>query len=81
MWTKTIEVIYQKTKCQVQVWFNDELEDKCVVAIQSMYCEWFLYEEVLFECRDAAYEFIKHYSKALGKDFVIRQAIDVIHNP
>lgn len=75
MWTKTVEINFQKQRVQVMVFLSDTTEDaNDVVTTQSMVNEFFLIEKVIFENRDAAYDYIKHYTAAMAKAFVNRTA-------
>lgn len=78
MWCNQITVKFKNHyPITVLVFLEDTDSDgKETVKIQSMVNEYYLAEYVTFESRDAAYEFIKHYPKALAKDFVLRQYTD-----
>ncbi len=74
MWTKTININYKNKLVPIQVWLSGETTDnKAEVSVQAMYNEYFILEEILFQSRDAAYDFIKHYSPERGKAFFIRE--------
>ena len=78
MWTKTITTKFKGFTCQIQVWLADTAENnKEVVRIQSMVNEYYLIEEILFESRDSAYDFIKHYPTSMAYAFLVRQAYSV----
>ena len=76
MWTKTVDVNFLKRKEQVQVWLSDSGDDGRteIVTIQSMINEFYLSEKIIFENRDAAYDFIKLYNTAMAKSFLNREA-------
>ena len=76
MWTKTIDVDFLKRKEQVQVWLSDTGDDGQteIVTIQSMINEFYLLEKIIFENRDAAYDFIKLFNTSLAKSFLNRAA-------
>lgn len=79
MWTKTVKIKYKGKYYPVQVWFSREGESGVVVvSVRSMYCEWFLAEEIIFQSRDAAYDFIKHYTTDMGKAFFIREGYNEV---
>lgn len=48
--------------------------DSEVVRVQSMLNEYYLMEDIRFENRDSAYDFIEHYPVSMAKAFVIREA-------
>jgi hypothetical protein len=77
MWSKTIEVSFKGEPYQVQIWLNDSNEHgQEAVRQQSMMNEFFLVEDVYFDGRDAAYDFIKNYPHSMAKAFLIRAAYD-----
>jgi transcription antitermination factor NusG len=74
MWTKTITTKFKKQTCQVQIWLDDsDDKGKEVVKIQSMFNEYYLVETILFNDRDSAYDFIKHYPKSMATAFLFRE--------
>ena len=69
MWTKTIKAKFKKNNCDVQIWFDGDYEkdmDKSLVKIQSMLNEYILYQEIVFDTRDEAYDFIKYYPVSMA---------------
>lgn len=75
MWTKTIEGKFQRKSYPVQVWLDSTDEnDKQVVKIQAMMNEYFLGEEIRFNDRDAACDFITHYPVEMANAFLLREA-------
>lgn len=75
MWTKTVKVKFKGIETDVQVWLADSTENaEEVVRVQSMVNEYFLIQEIKFTDRDDAYDFIKNYSPALAKSFLIKYA-------
>lgn len=78
MWTKTITTKFKGADAQVQIWLADTAENnKEVVKVQSMVNEYYLIEEILFEDRDSAYDFIKHYPTSMATAFLNRVAYSV----
>lgn len=81
MWTKTLKTNY-KGEHQVLLWYDEEYqegndENLKKVNIQSMVNEYFLNETIVFETRDAAYDFITNYPVLMAKAFVIREGYNV----
>lgn len=77
MWTKTITKKFKGVDTQVQIWLSDvNDEGKQIVKVQSMVNEYFLMEEILFEGRDKAHDFIKHYPVSMAVAFLQREAIN-----
>ena len=77
MWTKTLKAKFKKTNCDVQIWFDGDYEkdcDKSLVKIQSMLNEYILCQEIVFDTRDEAYDFIKYYPVSMANSFLIREA-------
>ena len=74
MWTKTLVTTFQGKAVPVQVWLNNTLDDKEEVRVQAMLNEFYLIESILFESRDAAYDFIANYPASMAKAFVLREA-------
>lgn len=73
-WTKTIKVTYKKIDYSIQVWLSDTNENnKEVVSVQTMANEYYLIEQIEFQSRDAAYDFIKNYPQKMGLAFLIRE--------
>lgn len=78
MWTKTIKTKHNNQLIDVQVWLDGVNEhDKPLVKIQTMVNEYFLLEEIVFENRDSAYDFIFHYPVSMAKAFVVREGYNV----
>lgn len=74
MHARIILTRFKKIMVDVLVYLRDSTEDeKEVVEIRAMYCEYYLIEEVIFENRDAAYDFIRNYTVKMAKSFVDRQ--------
>lgn len=78
MWTKTLNVKFKGQLLSVQIWLNTTNENNQEgVKIQSMMNEYFLEEIVLFEDRDKAYDFIRHYPQSMALAFITREAYSV----
>lgn len=78
MWNKIVKVKFLKQKVDVLIYLNTTkaMSDKEEVVIRSMLNECYLIEKVLFENRDAAYDFIKDFTITMGKSFVTRTAYE-----
>ena len=50
----------------------DVIDDNEVVMIRSMSHEFFLTEKIIFEDRDAAYNFIRNFSRDYARDFLTK---------
>ncbi len=74
MWTKTIKINYKNQNIDVLVFLSDTTdENREVVKMQSMVNEYYLIEDIIFENRDSAYDFIKLFTSSIAKAFVIRE--------
>lgn len=77
MWTKTVKTKFKNVEADVLIWLSNTEVDYQVVSVQSMVNEFFLIEEIRFEDRDKAYDFIKHYPVAMANAFLLRESINV----
>lgn len=75
MWVKLINTRFKGMNVQVLIWLADTDENgKETVRVQSMINEYFLIEDILFQGRDSAHDFIKNYPVAMANAFLIREA-------
>jgi hypothetical protein len=74
MWLKTLSVNFKKQQLQVVLFLDGENDDsKPVVVVKSMLNEFFLEEQIIFEDRDKAYDFIKNYPLSMAIAFITRE--------
>jgi len=79
MWTKTVKAKLRGREYDVLVFFFDSTSienglSKETVRVQSMVNEYFLIEDIIFEDRDKAYDFIRHYPVSMAQAFLLREA-------
>lgn len=75
MWIKIVQTRFNNQTIEVASWLSDSTMDgEEVVRTQSMVNEYYLIEDAIFPSRDAAYDYIKHYSPSMAKSFLNRTA-------
>lgn len=75
MWIKIVQTRFNNQTIEVASWLSDTNDDgNEVVKTQSMVNEYYLIEETIFPNRDAAYDYVKHYSPSMAKAFLNRTA-------